>query len=550
MTVQAVVTRGGKSVVRRKKLLRLLSILFAFGLIAAACGDSSGDGDSAGGADTSSDDDGGGDGDGDGDDGGDDSVLGGDDGDDGDDSSEPADDGDGDDSSEPADDGDDGDDGDGDGDEPEGGLADESINGNGAALFEAAINNPPGPADESLDPVLFTMANLEGDAAGSFPEIREGLEIAIEQINSELGGIDGRPVELDVCVHGFDPNAAINCANEIAEASPNLNINGIEFFTPALYPTFIGGNVPTIQTVPIFVADFTQPEVISPWGGCPVAFPGAATYTMETLGLAKVAVVYANTPPGLECYSDTEERFWQYLVDNEAAGQEFVGIPDNAGDPSDDDAIAQQVASFFGDTPGEETAVFFGTQASDCNAIMSAVDAAGIDTQVIASGSCIDDSVLSNPAAVGATFGQQGYIAERGDLYDAYTAWELDWRNDLLENSDLRTTPVSAFLRVGHSTGLLAWEVLNRMVADGQDIDDPDAMVAAWQALENQHIVGTPPVTCTDNTEEFPAVCKKTLTFTVWDGSEWSLGDLDGELIDVGDIQARVAAGNPRPDAE
>ncbi len=422
--------------------------------------------------------------------------------------------------------------------------ADASINGASAAAFYAAINNPPGAADDSMEPVVITMANLEG-AGISFPEIREGMEIAVDQINNELGGIAGRPIEFEPCAHDFDPNAAINCANEIAEIQPNINVNGIEFFTPALYPTFLGANVPTIQTVPIFVADFVQPEVISVWGGCPVAFPGAATYTVETLGLTKTAVLYANTPPGLECYADTEERFWDFLtVDN--PDQSFQGFADVSNDPSDDDATVQAIIEYFGDTPGEETGVFFGISAADCNAIMSAMTASGVDTTVIVSGSCIDDSVLANPASIGATFGQQGYISERGDLYDEYTEWELNWRNDHLENAPGRTAPVSAFLRVGHSTGLMVWEVFNDMVAAGEDIDDADAVISWFQNLENQHVVGTPPVTCTDNTEEFPAVCKKTLTFTLWNGESWELGPLDGELINVGDIQARVAAGNPR----
>ena len=509
---------------RNSKLMKLLAILFAFALVAAACGGDDDDGDAAG------DDDGG-------------SVLTEEPSDDGGEE-EPADDGG---EEEPADDGGEEEPMD-DGGEEFMGLADDATHGNGAAAFEAAINNPPGPADESLEPVVITMANLEGDALGSFPEIREGLEIAVDQINNELGGIGGRPVEVDVCVHGFDPNAAINCGNEIAEAQPNLNINGIEFFTPALWPTFIGANVPTIQTVPIFVADFTvEGNGISVWGGCPVAFPGGATYTMETLGLQKVVVVYSNTPPGLECYADTEERFWQYLVDNEAAGAEFIGIPDNSGDPSDNDAIVQQMADFFGDTPADQTGVYFGIQASDCNEILSAIDAAGVDTTIVASGSCIDDSVQANPAATGAQFGQQGRISERPDLYDDYAAWELTWREDHLDNSPIRTTPVSAFLRVGHATGLLAWNVLNQMVADGEDIDDPNAVIAKFNGLENIHVVGVPPVTCTDNTVEFPAVCKKTLTYAEWDGTDWVLTEpLNGEYFDVGDIQARVAAGNPR----
>jgi hypothetical protein len=158
--------------------------------------------------------------------------------------------------------------------------------------------------------------------------------------------------------------------------------------------------------------------------------------------------------------------------------------------------------------------------------------------------------VLANPAAVGAQFGQQAFISERPDLYDDFSAWSLNYREALLDESSLRTAPVSAFLRVGYGIGITAWEVLSRMDNNGEDIDDPAAMVAAWKALENQHQVGGPPVTCTDNTEEFKAICKKTLTYTTWNGSEWELGPLNGELINVGDIQARVAAGNPRPAAE
>ncbi len=514
---------GESDVVTRNKWLRLLTVLFAISLFAAACGSS----DDGGGAsdDTSTEDDG--------------NVLDGSDDEPEAEEEEPE-------AMEEEPEAEE--------EEPEAmeesadNPADPAINGASASAFFDAINNPPGPADDSMDPVVVTMANMEG-AAISFPEIREGIEIAVEQINNELGGIGGRPIELEVCVHDFDPNAAINCANEIAETQPNINVNGIEFFTPAMYPTFIGANVPTIQTVPIFVADFTQPEVISPWGGCPVAFPGGATYTVETLGLTKTAVLYANTPPGLECYADTEERFWGFLTEDNP-DQSFQGFADVSADPSDDDATVQAIIEYFGDTPPEETGIFFGISASDCNAIMSAITASGVETTVIGSGSCIDDSVLANPASVGATFGQQGYISERPDLYDEYTAWELNWRNDHLENAPGRTVPVSAFLRVGHSTGLLVWEALNDMVAAGEDIDDPAAVVSWFQSLENQHMVGTPPVTCTDNTEEFPSVCKKTLTYTLWNGENWELGPLNGELINVGDIQNRVAAGNPRVVAE
>ena len=378
-------------------------------------------------------------------------------------------------------------------------TADDAVHGHGAEAWQDAILNPVGAADDSMDPIVWTMANLEGDPIGSFPEIREGLEIAVDQINTQFGGIGGRPVDLQVCVHGFDPAAAINCGNEIGQTNPHLNINGIEFFTPALWPTFLGAGIPTIQTVPIFVADFSvEGNGYSPYGGCPVAFPGAATYTVEEVGYKKIAVLYAGTGPGLECFADTEERFWDYLQTEYEF--DWKGFPDASGDPTDNDANIQAMAEWFEGSPVEDRAVFFGMQASDCNEMLNAITAAGLETAVVSSGSCVDESVLSNPAAAGSYFEHQSYIAERPDLYDDYSAWELEQREALLDSSPLRTAPVSSFLRVGYGAGSIAYQILTDLVESGGDIEDRASIIAAFAGMENQHAVGQGPVTCTDNT--------------------------------------------------
>ena len=421
-------------------------------------------------------------------------------------------------------------------------VANDAVHGHGAVAWQDAIQNPAGAADDSMDPIVMTMANLEGDPIGSFPEIREGFEIAVDQINNTFGGIGGRPIDFQVCVHGFDPAAAINCGNEIGQTMPHLNINGIEFFTPALWPTFLGAGIPTIQTVPIFVADFTvEGNGYSVYGGCPVAFPGAATYTVEEMGYKKIAVLYAGTGPGLECFADTEERFWNQL------GTEYEldwkGFPDASGDPTDNDANIQAMAEWFEGSPVEDRVVFFGMQASDCNEMLNAISAAGLETAVVSSGSCVDESVLANPAAANSYFEHQSYIAERPDLYDAYSAWELGQREELLDSSPLRTAPVSSFLRVGYGAGALAYQVFTDMLESGQDIDDHASIIAAFAGLENQHVVGQGPTTCTNNTVEYPSVCKKTLTFVKWTGDAWDLGEFGGKIINVGDIQARVANG-------
>ena len=383
----------------RSSWLRLLAALLAFSLIAAACGGDDDD-DPVASSDDSTET---------GDDGGEPAEEPADDG-----GEEPADDG----GEEPADDGgeepaDDG------GEEPAGGgTTDDAVQGNGANLWESIVDNPPGPADESMEPVVITMANLEGSPAGSFPEIREGALAAAKNINENLGGINGRPIEFEVCVHGLDPAEATNCANEIADTSPNLHIHGIDFFNPLMWPTIAGNGTPVMQTVPIFVSDFNTPGLISTEGGCVTAFPGGAQYGVEVAGYDAIAIVHSDTGPGFECFADTQARFYQQLEDENPGTFRWQGFPDASGDPTDNDAIVQNIIEFF--EGAENPSVFFGIQASDCNEILSALSSAGVEASIDASGSCRDDSVLSNPASAGVTFGGTDQIFERPDLWTDY----------------------------------------------------------------------------------------------------------------------------------
>ena len=143
-------------------------------------------------------------------------------------------------------------------------------------------------------------------------------------------------------------------------ADPNLIQIGVDFFTPAMYPIFQG--IPTLQTLPIFVADFDQAGVYSGIGGCPTAFISAAQFMVEFQKFDKLAIPYANNAPGNQCWTDTQERFYQYYTDQGV--WEFEGFPDEPGDPSDNAALIQNVADFL--EGAENPGVFFGVQSSDC----------------------------------------------------------------------------------------------------------------------------------------------------------------------------------------
>ena len=72
----------------------------------------------------------------------------------------------------------------------------------------------------------------------------------------------------------------------------------------------------------------------------------------------------------------------QQLTDEGKIAQEdWIGVVDASGDPTDNDAVVQQVLEFV---EGAENAwVFFGIQASDCNEIMSALAANGYEGGIV-----------------------------------------------------------------------------------------------------------------------------------------------------------------------
>jgi len=510
---------------RTSKLLKLLSLIFAFALIAAACGDDDDDGGSSSSSDNS--------------------AL-------SEESSEeeapaeeeaaeeeaPA-------EEEAAEE-------EAPAEEEAGEAFSDAVNGDGAELLESLIDNPPGAADDSLDAIVITMSNIEGTPVGSFPEIREGAEAAAKAFNDNYGGMNGRPIDFQPCVHGLDPAEATNCANDIADEAPNVHIQGIDFFNPLQWPTLVAAGVPVMQTVPIFVSDFNTPGLISTEGGCVSAFPTGMQYMAEVIEADPLIILYANSAPGIECYNDTEARPAQQLVD-EGKLTSFIGVEDASGDPTDNEAVVQRIIeeAAKGSNPG----VYFGLQASDCAELVAGMVAAGYEGQIVSSASCKDDSVLSQPFSHGMTFGgdEEIYTPNDGIQLSYYATKYQAWREANIEAYG-PDAPLSVFMNVAHDVMTTALITLMRLENEGGDVDDNAAVIEYFAGQDNWHRAGrSVPMDCTQNSSEFVSVCKKDSGYYIWNGYEnggWSYGPLGTDLIDGTDLLLRMADGaNARPAA-
>ncbi|OWY61267.1 hypothetical protein B7486_64685, partial [cyanobacterium TDX16] len=81
------------------------------------------------------------------------------------------------------------------------------------------------------EPIVVGMINQENTAAGSFPEVRLAVEAGVEFINGELGGIDGRPIELVTCVTDFSVESSQACAQQMVSDGAVAVLGGIDVFS-------------------------------------------------------------------------------------------------------------------------------------------------------------------------------------------------------------------------------------------------------------------------------------------------------------------------------
>ncbi len=140
-----------------------------------------------------------------------------------------------------------------------------------------------------------------------------------------------------------NPADSQKCANELAGKDPFVVVSSINFFGNH-FPIYAQAGVNVIVSVPITIGDFTAPGVysIGAGGGCLGAHTGAVFAATQELDGKRIAVPWADTPPGVVCYYDLEKKPLDVLQ-GAVPGDSRAGRvdprpradrrPDQAGDP-------------------------------------------------------------------------------------------------------------------------------------------------------------------------------------------------------------------------
>jgi branched-chain amino acid transport system substrate-binding protein len=149
------------------------------------------------------------------------------------------------------------------------------------------------PADESLDPVVIGMINQENSPVGSYPELRHAVEAAVAWVNAELGGVNGRPLQLETCITSFSVEQSQACAQQMVQAGAVAVISGIDITSTGSLPVLEQNGIPMISAIPTTLAEMKSANAFSFSGGITGAYL-AFVADAHDQGLTSIAIAYGD----------------------------------------------------------------------------------------------------------------------------------------------------------------------------------------------------------------------------------------------------------------
>jgi branched-chain amino acid transport system substrate-binding protein len=390
------------------------------------------------------------------------------------------------------------------------------------------------PSGEATgEPIKIGVQNLEGDPNGSFPEYSLGVQAAADYINAELGGLGGRPIEIELCKSIVSPDDSQRCANELSAAGVEVAISTINFFGNN-FSIYQGSNIPVIVGTPITLADFTSEGVysIGAGGGCLGVHTGLVQIAtgeieeLEGITVNKVGVPWADTPPGVVCYNDLEAKPLDVIAgtvpgDSARAGEKpdltYIGVPIAPATPD----VTPQATEVLGFEPD---VIIFSAQGADCWNFVDALGRLGWTPDqipLILSGACLDFDAMAAAGdlakGIYLTSTENGILTPPEGLTGQHLENATTYQTKAPEYGMPADLVFTGFGGQGFSVMMNIWEAANRIDGEvtGQGISDSfaatDGSVPAF---------GGSPLDCSGAPAPYTAVCSAPISLVQWDGTQ------------------------------
>ncbi len=165
-------------------------------------------------------------------------------------------------------------------------LATSAVGVLGLLLAACGGASAASPAELAKNPELTGKPVVIGvqtphNGPSAYPQSTYGAQAAAYYINHELGGINGRPLQLDVCKGDGSPETAINCANGFVASD-------IPVLFDAYDGTSIGPMVPVMQSANIPIVGLLAGQGVAESQPLPTAFYFSGPLETSALGMVTI----------------------------------------------------------------------------------------------------------------------------------------------------------------------------------------------------------------------------------------------------------------------
>lgn len=274
----------------------------------------------------------------------------------------------------------------------------------GEKWFMGTVPDKPVAADMSLEPIQIGMINQEDTPLGSFPELRRATEGTVDFINTELGGVGGRPIELTTCKVSFTVEQSQACAQTMVQKNVVALAGGIDVVSETgSLPVLEQNGIPQIGGIPANLGEQRSDFMFYFSGGVTGALAAFMADAADH-DAKKVVVGYGE----FDAF-ETSARDYGVKV-GESLGLDVELAPFSI-------AATDFLPILTGIAAGKPDAIIMAVAGSSCVPLMEVYDQLKIEAQLYLVGACAADEIIdvAGASAEGIVFNSEGPV-ETGDV--------------------------------------------------------------------------------------------------------------------------------------
>lgn len=346
----------------------------------------------------------------------------------------------------------------------------------------------------SGDPVKIGLI-AQDEELFAFPEVRSAAQAFVDFANAELNGIDGHPVELDVCGAGDAPEGHVACAQQFAnDDSVHIIVTGGFLGNSAAVSGITSESGKALLTLGNDFVDYFTPASY-------VFDPGLP-------GLAQVFFVFA-AGEGVETmtlFIADDPAFTPFVPVLEAiAGANGITITESIPLGFEPDLTGPISAA----DPANDGWLFVLADGAQCGASAAGVETAGFEGRTFANDLCMSQDIVET----GVLDGWSGPLVSSAPTTDGKDVAEINRILDTYGDSNSQTGGLAGWA-LGSTQ--IAYDALGK--AGGAEATDA-SVVEVMNSYSNDDLLGFPPVVCPGPSAWAGACNQSPLMVTVVDGA-------------------------------